>query len=360
MVEDIEIIHSRLSAQNLTKSGKMKPEDVVSAMAAIQAQDYSAALWAIGKRAGDGIILEDVLRSIEEARIVRTWLNRGTIHFSHSDDMRGLLNLFKPGLLKIGMSRDQHLGLDNAMVQKTEELFRDALSEKDFLTRAQMYEIMDKLGLVGSKNNMGYHMLYRAAWDGLICFGPQMGGEQTFTLMEKWLPDSEILDEDEAISRLAVKYFSSHGPATIRDFAWWSGLKISQCRAAVERNASKLERIGSDTVDYYRLKGSSGDAQFQDVLLLPAFDEYLVGYTDRELMLNGIQKDRIIMKNGTFRPVILNEGKVAGTWKSRENGERVTIVPDVFVKLDKIERASLKEASTGLGEFLGKDIEIGL
>ncbi len=258
------------------------------------------------------------------------------------------------------MARDKHLGLDDAMVQKTEELFRNALTKKNFLTRAQMYELMDKMGMVGSRNNMGYHMLYRAAWDGLICFGPQIGGEQTFTLMEKWLPNSGILDEDEAVSRLAIKYFPSHGPATIKDFAWWSGLKISQCRTAVENNSSKLEKIDSGNVDYYRLKGFGVDAPLQDILLLPAFDEYLVGYSDRELMLSGIQKERIIMKNGTFKPVILSDGKVIGTWKYKETGRKIIIIPDLFLKPDKYERASLAEASARFGEFLKKEVEMKL
>ena len=132
-------------------------------MGAIQAQDYYAALWAIGLRCREGTTVKDVEDAIAKKKIARTWLMRGTLHFAASSDIHWMLRLFAPRLLKTAITRDRHLGLSDKVVEKTKVLFYNALKGGKQLTRKEMYAVLKKGG-VPSNNNLGYHMLYRAAW----------------------------------------------------------------------------------------------------------------------------------------------------------------------------------------------------
>ncbi len=355
LLEEHEIIQSRLEAQHLTDSPAIGPGEVVAGMAAMQSQDYSGSLWAVGMRSREGTVVNDILETIESAEVVRTWLNRGTIHFSHSSDTRWLMELFSPGLLKTGQIRDRNLGLTEKVVDQVEEAMVQALREKGILTRTEMYEVMNGTGLVKTKGNLGYHLLYRAAWDGLICFGPQIGNEQAFALAEKWLPESKSLGEDQAISKLALKYISGHGPATVRDFSWWSGLKLSQCRWGLENNSDSIEKVTVGTDEYYMMREGGKGRTTHKAHFLPAFDEYLVGYSDRQLVLNGFPKESVVMKNGTFKPVIILDGKVAGIWKSRESRDKLHIQANMFTKPGPDELQLMKEAVMRIGVFRGKE-----
>lgn len=359
-MEQEELIKLRLQQHNLSRESNLTPEQVVSSLGAVQAQDYPSSLWAMGIRAKSGTLIGDVVNDIEEARIVRSWLNRGTIHFSHSIDVKWLLDLFRPGLLKVGKARDSHLGLTEKQVLDVEDLFRKLLSDKNILTRSTIYEALNKSGLAETNGNMGYHLLYRAAWDGIICFGPQVGREQTFTLLENWISSSQEVSDAEALSNLTIRYFSGHGPSTLKDFAWWSGLKISQCRTAINAVSDSLEKVEVDSVEYYILKGTELKDVTAAAHLLPAFDEYLVGYSDRSLVLDGLPKENIVQKNGTFRPVILVDGIVAGNWSSKERKGEILISADFYRKVDSHTVDLLKEASTEYGDFMGKEVELVL
>ncbi len=360
-----DIVNHRLANQNIATIDKARsPEDVLTSFSAMQAQDYPASLWAIGLRCKDGTTQKDVEDAILKKRIARTWLMRGTLHFAASKDMHWMLNLFKPRLLHTAIMRDKHLGLSDSVIEKTKKLFYNALKKEKILTRSQMYEILD-IGGVPSKDNLGYHMLYRAAWDGLICFGPMQEKEQTFVLLDDHVKERNELSQAQANAELALRYFTSHGPATIKDYVWWSGLTVKDAKIGIESNNSKL---GSEVIDnktYYMPKHMPKLNDAHSVHLLPAFDEYLVAYADRSAALGNpelqkriehmikTQKLTVIYSNGIFSPVIVVDGAVVGTWKRKIEKDKVTVTLTPYIKISKDDIKLAKEEVGRYGSFLG-------
>lgn len=358
-----DITGYRISAQHI--NGDLNsPEEVLESMGAIQAQDYNASLWAMGLRCKEGTTVADIEKAINKRKIARTWLMRGTIHFAASKDIHWMMKLFAPRLLHTAIMRDQHLGLSDKMVEKTKALFYTALKREKQLTRKEMYKVLEKVG-VPSKNNLGYHMLYRAAWDGLICFGPYSGNEQTFVLMDDHIGEVRVLSSEQANAELAKRYFISHGPATIRDYVWWSGLTVKDAKAGIEKAGSSLKEEIIDGKAYYMSKKITKSDNGKSVHLLPAFDEYLVSYADREAMLGNPQMQRalngtnktgkaaIIHSNGIFVPVIIADGEVVGAWSRKIVKEKMTITLKQYAKLDKDGIREAKEEAERYGSFFG-------
>jgi hypothetical protein len=202
-----------------------------------------------------------------------------------------------------------------------------------------MYQALEaaKISTAGQR---GIHILWRLAHEGLICFGAREGKQQTFALLEEWAPRARKLQRSEALGELARRYFTAHGPATVPDFSWWSGLPISEARAALELVKSQLssETIGGQ--DYWRsaqpLPGAKAGSGAQ---LLPAFDEYLVGYRDRTAVL--ADQWAVNAGGGMLAPAMVVDGRVAGTWKRTLKRAAVTIALNPFGSLGKRERQAL-------------------
>jgi DNA glycosylase AlkZ-like len=353
-----DLLDSRLLNQHISSSEHLAPVDLVARLGAIQAQDYQASLWAIGLRCKVGT-RSAVEGSVVERGIARTWLMRGTLHFASSSDIGWMLKLFSPRLANIARSRDSHLGLSDEAIEKTKRLFRRALEGGKQLTRTEMYRAMEKGGVPPS-NSLGYHMLYRAAWDGLILFGPHAGKEPTFVLAEEWLRKSAPLDHDEAVAEVAARYFSSHGPATVRDFVWWSGLTVSDARLGIERASTRLGEEVVGDVSYVMPKHSSGQsATHDDVYLLPAFDEYLVGYSNRSVILGSREtrewirssKAAVVTSNGIFLPTLVVDGVVAGVWKRANAKGKMVITLSPFRRLSTKQAAEVGERVREYGRF---------
>jgi hypothetical protein len=358
-----DIARSRLASQRIQPDSTAgSPEDVLTSLGAIQAQDYLAALWAIGLRCGESTTKALVEEAIAERRISRTWLMRGTLHFASSRDIHWMLRLFAPRLLRTAIARDRHLGLGDDAIAKAEALFAKALKREGQLTRDEMYEVLERGGMEVS-GLLGYHMLYRAAWDGVICFGAHQGKQQTFELLEDRIAHRRDLSNDQALAELATRYFTSHGPATVKDYVWWSGLKVSDAKAGIEASPG----LASETADgktYFMAKSSRRDRSERDVHLLPAFDEYLVGYADRSAMLGDADTQRMLKSgkivfahgNGIFLPVVVADGEVVGTWRRKNEKDRVVVAIRPFGKLDDGRREGAREAAGRFGEFLGVDV----
>ncbi len=360
-----DITQLRLSNQHITANAFDKPEDVVASIGAMQAQDYQAALWAIGLRCNEGMTKKDIENRIEARQIVRTWLMRGTLHFAHASDIRWLLKLFGPRLLSTAKLRDSHLGLTDKTVEKTMLLFENALKGNKQLQRKEMYEILSKGG-VPSKNNLGYHMLYRAAWNGLICFGAHDGKQPTFALLDEWVRGGSVFSGDDALRELAIRYFTSHGPAMLEDYVWWSGLKVSDARKGIESAKQKLKKEEIDGRTYYMQKSIAKSKRDASLHLLPAFDEYLIGYRDRSAALderyvkNAFDKGKIIYSNGIFLPIIVYEGKVIGTWKKQRMKDKIRIATTSFSKLTRDQEKGILEEAERYGRFLDSKVECKL
>jgi hypothetical protein len=331
-------------------------EDLVSHLGAVQAQDYNNALWAIGLRTA-GATEAAIEQAVAERKIVRTWPMRGTLHFVAADDVRWILELLTPRVLSAAMGRAEHLGLDERTLDRCRAACIEALGGGRQLTREALLARIAAAGIPVDAHR-GYHMLWRLAQQGVICFGPREGKLPTFVLLDEWLPRTKRLDRSAALAELARRYFTSHGPATVQDFVWWSGLKVSEAKEGID--GTGLTREAIDGVTYWSpAERAQPVREVAAAHLLPAFDEYLLGYRDRSAVLDPRHAGRVVPgSNGIFLPILVVHGRVVGTWKRVVKSERVIVHASPFDRLPKAVNRAIAGAAEVYASFVGKRLEV--
>jgi DNA glycosylase AlkZ-like len=356
MMTSLDIAHLRLYNQRIAGSTFKKPDQVVRWLGAVQAQDYLGALWAVGLR-----MLRAVEADIEEAladkTILRTWPMRGTLHFVAAADVRWMLELLTPRIVAGSARRlHQEAGLDEAIFARSKELFALALQGGKQLSRNAMYEVLEAAH-ISTAGQRGLHILSRLSQEGFICFGAREGKQQTFALLDEWAPAAKTLERDEALAELARRYFTSHGPATLQDFAWWSGLTTADAKDGLEMVKSQFIQ---ETIDGQAYWLSSSTLSVKDrsptAYLLPAFDEYTVAYKDRSAVLNPLYAKQANYGHGIFNPTIVVDGQIVGTWKRTLKKKSVVITPSPLAKLNKADTSGIAAAADRYGEFLDASV----
>jgi winged helix DNA-binding protein len=348
-----EIARQRLVNQRIEGERFEKPEEVVRWLGAIQAQDYQQALWAIGLRLRSATVA-DVERAIAEGKIVRTWPMRGTLHFVPPEDARWMLELSASRVLARDGRRLGQLGLDEGVMQRCKEIFYEALRGNGRLSRPEMMQLLEEAG-VGTQSQRGYHILWYLSQAGLICPGPMQDKQQTFVLLEEWVPHSRELSREDSLAELAGRYFASHGPATVHDFAWWAGLTVTEARSGLEATMQGLISEKVDGKEYWMTGDAPGHAAHDgsSIHLLPAFDEYLLGYRDRTAVLAQEDASKIVPgRNGVFKPTIVVGGRVVGTWKRRLEKNAIDLALDPFMPPGDWEERALGAAGS-YSSFVG-------
>jgi Winged helix DNA-binding domain len=351
-----DIARQRLANQRIEGEQFATAEEVVRRMGAIQAQDYGQALWAIGLRTRAATVA-DVERAIADGKIVRTWPMRGTLHFVPVEDAKWMVKLSAERMIAGDRRRLEQLELDATTIGRAEEALCAALEDGRRLTRPDVMRLWEETG-ISTTGQRGYHLLWHIAQRGVICVGPMEGKQQTFALLDEWAPSSRELSREEALVELASRYFASHGPATVQDFAGWAGLTLTDARTGLEgaRSGSGLVAERREGQDYVRAAAEAASVaagMMSSVHLLPGFDEYLLGYRDRSAVLAAEHAQKVVPGgNGMFLPMVVVEGQVAGTWKRtvRKNGVDVALKP--FVTLGDVEER-VSEAATRYSRFLG-------
>ncbi len=325
-------------------------------LGAIQAQDYRNALWAVGLRCA-GATESAIERAIAQRKIVRTWPMRGTLHFVAAADVRWMLELLTPRILAGAAGRIQRLGLDAAIFARCRTICRRTLGGGRQATRPSLFAAFNAAG-IATDGQRGIHILWRLAQEGLICFGAHAGKLPTFVLLDEWLPKTQPLERDAALGKLAQRYFTSHGPATLRDFVWWSGLKVSEARSAIA--AAELRRETIESVDHWT--GRKRTAQPNETLtahLLPAFDQYLLGYRDRSAVLDPKHARRVVPgSNGVFMPTIVLRGRVIGTWRRVPKRQGIVVRASLFERQTKPAKEAIAAAAEAYGRFLELAVEV--
>jgi hypothetical protein len=343
------IAQSRLQAQLISDRKFTKPEEVVSWMCAMQAQDYPGSKWSIGLRLNEASV-RDIDIAIQEKRIIRTWPMRGTLHFVAAPDVRWMLDLLAPRVIASSARRHRQLELDGEVFSQTRKLILKVLKENKQITRQALFEVFES-SKIASRNQRGIHIIQQHALEGMICFGPHEGKQPTFILMDEWVPKTQKLLRDEALYILALRYFTSHGPATLKDFIWWSGLITSDARTAIESARDQLSKVIVNGNEYWfnpnteKLVTSSLTAY-----LLPGYDEFILGYTNRSDIIDSKYMKRITPGGGLFIPTIVIYGKIAGTWKRIPTKKKISIEKNPFKRFTADQRMSvMKEEERFLG-----------
>ena len=352
----MDIGRTRLANQHISRPAFTDAADVVRWLGAVQAQDYLGALWALGlrcKRATEASV-ED---AVAQRAIVRTWPMRGTLHFVAAEDARWMLPLLTPRVITSAGSRHRQLELDNAVFARSARVAERAMEGGKCVRRDALYAIWNEAG-IATHDSRGLHILGYLAQTGLICFGPRAGKQHTVTLLDEWLPAAPALTRAEALGALARRYYASHGPATVHDFAWWSGLTVTDARAGLESVAGELERVDKDGRAFWHSRTSISRSGAGVAYLLPAWDEYTVAYRDRTDVLDPKYAARVNAGGGVLKPVIVVGGEMVGSWQRTIAKGRAVIKPTLFKRLDRAGWDAIEKTAINYGRFLGLAAEV--
>jgi hypothetical protein len=355
-MKTLEVARLRLRNQRLASAPASSPADVVRGLGAVQAQDYLGSLWALGLRARRATEAS-VERAVADGSIVRSWPLRGTLHFVAAEDLRWMLELAASRTVARSASRYRQLELDEATFAKSNRVLARALRDGKRLTRPELAAELRRAGIPTDGQRL-IHLLNRSALDGLTCYAARRGKQFTFALLDEWAPGVRRLEHEESLAELAGRYFKSRGPATLRDFVWWSGLTAADARAGLELAQPRLSREVFDGETYW-LASSAPDVRDDapGAFLLPAFDEYTVAYKDRGAVLDPSHAPLVNAGGGILGPTVVVGGRVVGTWKRELKKDSVVVSTNLFVALKPSERRAVGEAAQRYGEFLGLPAE---
>jgi hypothetical protein len=352
---DISIL--RIQNQQVEGSEFKNPEELVGWMGAMQSQDFAMAKWAVGVRI-PGSTEESVEKAYNQGKILRTHLMRPTWHLVSADDMYWILELTAPQIKRILKTNDKRFEFNETVYSTCNKLLEKVLSNEQCMTREELVREFDNIHIRTDENRLS-HIMMGAELDGVVCSGPLRGNKLTYTLLADRVPKKNTLSREEALATLATRYFKSHGPATVRDFVWWSGLNITDARRALEmvRSGFISETIDSETYWMAPCSATKGIDR-QQVRLLPAYDEILIGYANRSAALATIHNKKTISDNGIFRPIIVENGQVKGLWKRNTVKDRIFIEATLFQPISEETKSAFEAESKRFGDFLDKRVEI--
>jgi hypothetical protein len=346
---DLEIAQQRLYAQHIAAQTFATPTEIVKYMGAMQAQDYAGAKWAIGVRlqkSNDAA----VDKAMADGSIIRTHVLRPTWHFVAPDDLRWMLDLTAHRIISLSASRERQLKLDGTIFKKSNDALGKALTGGKQLSRLEMMDVLQQAG-VDTNEERFIHLLMRAELDKVICSGARLGKQFSYTLFDDRVPLGNTPSHEEALSELIKRYFISRGPATLQDFAWWSGLTLTDAKTGFDVVKSELTNIQVNGHTYWMPKDQPViNAKASLAYLLPAYDEFAVAYSDRTAAVNS--KYLVQARHVIFDPSIVINNQVVGTWKRVVKKNEIEIILNPFGKLNKIQIKAIEMAQKRYQKFM--------
>jgi hypothetical protein len=352
-----DISRLRLTSQQINGSKFKNAKDLTEWMGAIQAQDFNMAKWALGVRLPNSTD-KTIESAIDRGEIIRIHVLRPTWHFVSPDDINWMLDLTANQIKASMKSRDKVLELTDNIFSKSNSVIEKALITGEHLSREDLVLELNRAN-IQTNNNRTSHLMVRAELDGIICSGKVKNNKQTYTLLTNRILKTKKLSKDEALGKLAMKYFKSHCPATLQDFTWWSGLPAGDARHALEMVKSNFisETIGKNT--YWFTNSFSALKDKKDLIsFLPAYDEFIISYKDRSASLMNEDTKKALSTNGIFRPVILLNGIATGLWKRTVKNDKILLETEFFRSSEKITKASIENAILTYAQFQNKNVEV--
>ena len=348
----LDILRLRLHNQLLSQTKFTQPSQVVAWLAAVQSQDFAGAKWAIAQRT-TGLTEAAIERAFADGEILRTHILRPTWHFVTPVDIGWMLVLSAPHVRAAMAYMNRQLELDTAIFKKSNSVLKKTLRGNQHLTRSELGQVLQRAGVPVDGLRLG-HLMARAELDGIICSGARRGKQHTYALLEERAPQTKTLENDEALAELTKRYFTSHGPASLSDFVWWSGLTITDARKGIESVKPQFdhETIGNQT--YWFVPTKPAELPHPTVHLLPDYDEYTVAYTDRAAIFDVTHTDKLDARESFLAQyTILLDGRVAGTWKRTLKKNEVVIELTPFSTMTDDQNQAIIAATQQYGNFLG-------
>jgi Winged helix DNA-binding domain len=355
----LELRLARLRSQHLTDDTRLDADvaAVTRAVCALQAQAFDAARHQLRVRS-TGLTAGAVDRAFEQERsVVRTWLMRGTLHLCAADDLRWLIGVFGPAVNQFGASRRRNLGLDDAVCARGVAVIRRALAHGPMARRQIREHLVSADVLEEPVGQTLLHLIYHAAALGIVCSGPRMGRDDSFVLLDDWVPPSKGPHGEAAFAQLARRYFAAYGPASEVDFAAWSGLRLTVIRPAMAAIGSELVEFPGPIRGLWTLGSMVVDAEIARpaVRLLSHFDTFLLGYRRREHLGDADAEAWIHDGGGGWiRPVICIDGWIAGGWRMEQTVSQIEIKVMPFDRITRRADPAISREVASIGSFLDR------
>jgi hypothetical protein len=353
---DLTIAHHRLRNQRLTGPPFDRPEHVVRGLTAVQSQDYAGAKWAIAQRVKEAAD-DEINKLFNDGKILRTHVMRPTWHFVMPADIRWMLKLTAPRVNAVSAYYYRKLELDDALFRRSNAAIAKALRGGRQLTRPELAKVLKHTGIEADGVRLAY-LILRAELDAVICSGALRGKQFTYALLDERVPECKTPKREEALAELTKRYFTSHGPALLRDYTWWSGLTMADAKTGIEMVRPHLDhRTVDDKTYWFAELGPTAKTKAPLIHLLPNYDEYLIAYKDRSNSIKPELQERIRRSDGVLNAhIIVMNGQVIGGWRRKIGKDEVTIMANPISKLDKAEKDALRLAAERYRQFLGKSV----
>lgn len=346
MIENI-----RMHSQQLASPVFEDPKALVSWMGAIQAQDYLMSKWAVGSRLQSGS-LQIVDEALKRGEILRTHVLRPTWHLVAAEDIRWMLKLCAGRIKSAYASYAKMLKSDITEKQygQFNELVVRILEGNKSMTKQEIEAEVNQRGLK-TEEHLIERLIGNSEIEGIICSGVDKGGKPTYGLLDERAPKAVEIHKEEALARLASQYFQSHSPASLADFAWWSGLSVTEAKQAIGLIKSELITYTDNILAHESYK-EIAPLQNDILHLLPSFDEYLISYKDRTSVLDLEHHPKAFNRFGTFYPVILHNGKVVGNWSKSIKKGQIVIENTFFDPRHRISKELIGKAENRYKSFI--------
>jgi hypothetical protein len=356
-VKNKNITQQRLHNQRIAGVPFGRPEEVVQWLAAVQAQDYTGAKWALGLRIREATDTA-VEQAFNEGIILRTHVLRPTWHFVAPADIRWLLALTAPRVHGVNGTMYRKLELDSTILNRGSAVLVNALQGGQTLTRDELRTHLEESGIAVTDGvRLAYVIMY-AELEGIVCSGPRRGKQFTYALLEERVPPASTLTREEALAELAQRFFLSRGPATVYDLAKWSGLTVSEARDGLEAVKNQFEQAEMDGQSCWFAPSSKETHPAGRAYLLSIYDEYISGYKDRSAMVDTAVGDKLIALGNALTNIIIVDGQVVGNWRRTFGKGTVGIETNNYRQLTPAEWQAVTASAQQYGDFLGLTVEL--
>lgn len=345
------------------RGGDRSVGQIVEHLGAIQAQDVASSFWSLGVRM-PGSVEADVQAATEARSVVRTWPMRGTVHLVPARDAAWMVDLMKAKPLGGGKARREYLGITLELADRSTALLADAVAGGRVLTRDECVAVLEDAG-ISTAGQVSYHLLWYACQVGVLCQGPQRGKEHTFTLMSEWVPNPHQPSRDEALATMALRYVRGHGPVAVKEMARWTGLGVLECREGIAAAGESLVNVETESgpmvahAETLDASQEAGAAEASGHLVLPGFDEFMLGYGDRSLFLTPGDLAKVVPgNNGVFQSTLVRHGRVVGIWKRALKAKVAAVAVTPLAKLTAADRKAFEREFVDYARFWGRDAKV--
>jgi hypothetical protein len=364
-----EIARLRLRNQRVTGALLASPAEAVGWLGCVQAQEYPLAKWSVAMRVvggRDGSVHDTgVDQALARGEILRTHILRPTWHFVAPRDIRWIMRLTGPRVLSGSAARIRFLELDDSQLARSQDVMRRALEGGKQLTRPELQAEISRAGLNADGSRAAY-MFMAAEMTCLVASGAPRGGKQTYALLDEFAPpgprDVAPFDRDAALAELTLRYFTSHGPATVADFGWWSGIGARETQRGILANGTDMERLEVDREEFWWAGDQGGSADSPPspaVYLMQAYDEYVVAYRSPRTPINldGLAADGVL-GGLPFAHTIVSDTQVVGYWRRLTAGGGFRIEVQLLRALSTAESAALELEVERYAAFVERPVSL--